>query len=144
MSNFVNIALNKPLTIMMSSFATISATGYMASTEFAKEYPELMNYFIGIISLAFVYAMIYIWKTSWKQQNEINEKIIDRLEKLDSKMDEKIERLKEEVYKSEINHASMRNGEKEGLKRDNKQLQIMIRTIKDLTEKIKKVEIVKN
>lgn len=133
----------KPFTILSSGFATLTATTMVASTDFASEHPEVLTYLIGIISLGFLYMMVYVWKTSWKQQNIINEKIIERLEKIDDKMEEKIERLKEEVYKSEINHAQIRVSEKESLQRENAQMELIINKLKDITEKISKVNIVK-
>lgn len=131
----------KPSTCLISGCSSITVTSMIAQTSFAAEYPEVITYLVSITSLGFLYLMIYIWRTSWKEQSKINEKILDRLEKLDVRVEDKIEKLREEVFKSEISFANAKNAEKNILTRDNIQMQQVINSIRELTSKISNLEV---
>ena len=108
--------------------------------EFTMAHPDIVNYIAGGLFLGLFWLVIYTWKTSWKQQNAINESILHRLEALDKETDAKIERLSAEVRKADTIHESIRLNERDSLTRDNEITRALIDRLKDLTEKISKLE----
>lgn len=114
-----------------------------ATTAFTMQYPDLVNYLAFIMALGLFSLVIYTWKTSWKQQNAINESILHRLEALDKETDAKIERLSEEVRKADVIHETIRQERKAGMTDENEVLRTLIKQIKSLTEQISKIEVIK-
>lgn len=119
--------------------------------EFTMAHPDIVNYIAGSVFLGFFYLVVYTWQKSWKDQNKINENqnrinesILHRLEALDKETDIKIEKIKEEVQKADYLHEQMRSNEKQSLHRDSKAMETLIERLKELTEKISKLEIQKN
>lgn len=119
--------------------------------EFTMTHPDIVNYLLGGLFLGLFYLVIYTWQTSWRQQNKINENqnkinesILHRLEALDKETDIKIEKIKEEVHKADFLHEQMRMTEKQTLYRDNQTMEILIKNLKELTNKISKLEIQKS
>ena len=113
------------------------------TTSFTMQYPDLVNYIAFLLALGLFSLVIYTWKTSWKQQNAINESILHRLEALDRETDAKIERLQAEVRKADTIHENIRATEKDYLFRENKMTKDLIDRLKELTEKISKIETLK-
>lgn len=119
--------------------------------EFTMAHPDIVNYLAGGLFLGLFYLVIYTWQTSWRQQNKINENqnkinesILHRLEALDKETDIKIEKIKDEVKKADYLHEQIRISEKESLHRENKSMEQLIHRLKELTDKISKLEIQKS